>query len=82
VNARHNPRRRYRHTAFCDANALHQQSRRLHEIFVIQKRLAHAHENQIDAILGRRNLLIFEHCANLPHNLSRREVAFHPEQRR
>jgi len=53
MNARHDPRRRYRHPPLGNSHTLHQQPRRLDEIVVIQKRLAHPHENQIDAILRR-----------------------------
>src|ERR1700722_8509686 len=82
TNARHNPGRRHRHAPLRDPDAVHQQSRRLYEILIIQEWLAHPHKNQVNAILRRRNLLIFQNCANLGHNLGRRQVALHPPQRR
>jgi len=81
MDAGHDSSGRYGHAALRNPNALNQQSRRLHKILVVQERFAHAHENQVDAILGRENVLIFQHGANLPHKLTGGQVALHSEQR-
>src|ERR1039457_2413518 len=78
----HDSRRRYRHPPLGNPDFLHQQTRCLHEILIVQERLAHPPEHQIDAILGRRHLLVFEYSTHLPHDLARRQIALHPEQRR
>ena len=82
MNARYDPCCRYRHPSLRDADFLHQQPRRFHEIFVVQERLAHAHENQVDAIFGWRYFLIFEHRTNLTRDLTRRQISLYPQQRR
>ncbi len=81
TDARHNPRCRNSHPPLGNANALHQQTRCFNKIVIVEKRLAHAHEDQIDAIIRRRNALILDHRANLPHNLTRSKIALHPQQR-
>jgi len=80
MDARHNPRCRHRHTPLRNADTLYEQQRRLHEILVIQERFAHPHKNQIDAILRRRDLLVFQHGTNLADNLARRQIALRTQQ--
>ena len=57
-NARHNARGRNRHPRLRQPNFLHQQPHRLDEVVIVQKRLAHPHENQINAVMLWRNPLI------------------------
>src|SRR5579875_482240 len=58
------------HTRFWDADAFHQQPHGLHEIVVVEKRLALAHKDQVQAIARERNLLIVENSQDLPHDLA------------
>ncbi len=48
---------RDRHARFCDAQALHQQPHRLHEVVVVQEGLALPHEDQVDAVALKRDAL-------------------------
>ena len=81
-NARNDSRCRHGHPPLRDTNFLHQQPRSLNEIVVVQEWFAHTHENKIDAILGRRHLLILEHRTHLTHNLARAEIPLNTKQRR
>ena len=82
MNTRHNPRRRNRHPRFADADLLHQQAHRFDEVVVVQKRLAHSHENQIDASLLRRNSLIVQHRAKPARRSPRRSGCASPRAAR
>ena len=82
MDARHNARRRNRHTRLRNSHTLHQQLHRLHEVFVVQERFAHSHEHNIHALHGGLNSLIAQHAGNLSHDLSGCEIAFDPQQGR
>ena len=59
----------------------HQQPHRGHEVVVVQKRLAHAHEDQVHAVAANLDAVPVEHGHHLPGNLARGEVALQAEFR-
>src|SRR5579863_1905028 len=65
-----------------DANTLHQEADRSHEILIIQEGLAHAHEDDVHAVLWWRDTLVVEHRAELPHDLAGGQIALYSKQRR
>ena len=63
------------------AYAFHQQPHGLHELRIIQKRLAHPHKNNVDALPFQVHLAVIEHGNDLAHDLSGAQVAFDTQQR-
>src|SRR5262249_18032524 len=48
---------------------------------VVQKGLAHAHENDIYALYRRLHALIAKHRGDLSHDFSRRQITFYSQER-
>src|SRR6266403_897431 len=57
-------------------NSFDQQAHRFDEVFVVEKRLAHSHEDYIDPVLWWRDLLVSQDRTNLADDLAGRQVAF------
>ncbi len=51
VDAGHDPRRGHRHARLRDPHSFHQEPHGRDEIVVVEERLAHSHEDQIDPLL-------------------------------
>ena len=82
MNPGHDPRRRHRHTRLRNPHALGQQPHRFHEVVIVQKRFAHAHEHDVDTLQRRLNALLPEHRRDLTDDFSRLQIPLHPKQRR
>src|SRR5579884_1714096 len=81
MNARDDSGGRNRHARFRNPDALNQQPHRLDEVRIIEEGLAHAHEDEVDAVASRPDPLVLQHGRDLPNNFSGRQVAFDAEQR-
>ncbi len=78
---RNNARSRDRHPRLGDANFGHQQPHRTHELVIVQERLAHTHEHQVDAVAADLHALALQYCDHLTGDLPRRQVALNPQLR-
>jgi len=68
-----------RHPLRAQAHFAHQKPHRCHEVLVVQERLTHAHENQVDAVAADFDALASQHRNRLAGNLPGREVALQPQ---
>src|SRR5437016_7894123 len=77
VNPRHDARSGNRHARNGNADTfwIGQQANRFHEIVVVQKRLALAHEDQIDAFLFHGDAALVQNRDHLAGDLGRSEIA-------
>ena len=64
-----------RHARCGNADALHQQQDGRHEVVVVQERLAHAHEDQVDAVFADLHAVPVQHGGDLSCDLARGQVA-------
>ena len=79
-DARHDARSRHGHARLRNANALRQQPHRLHKVVVVQKGFALSHENEIDAVALRLDLLGAEHSQDLAHDFAGGQVAMQAQK--
>ena len=60
--------------------AFDQQTHGLHEVVVVQERLALSHEDQIDTVAFHLDLLVVEHGENLPDDFSGAQITLQSQQ--
>jgi hypothetical protein len=54
-----------------NSNAIHEEVHGFHEVVVVQEGFTHPHEHQIDAIVGRRYVLIAQNRTDLSNYFAR-----------
>ena len=67
------------HALRAQANFAHQQADRGHEVVVVEKRLAHAHEDQVHAVAADADGVAIENRDDLAGDFARREIALQAE---